>query len=251
MQPSLLPGDAQKQPDTEQYWLTRDQQVPCQTFRKGSPRLRGMQLGFQILAWALRLLKRTRFFKSVTIKKKAFKFILKLLTPETVSNIYEEMCWSSYMERSIPRMCRGGLSVEGERCGVSACFTQPCSILPLLQGWKAVGQSSGDFCLNLYTSPHRHGRGMGSGGGRSHSRGQEDHGSGRLVRPPRHSRITMVGQQPPRSLSSPTTGKWHHLKLAQGRRWLQTQNCFMEPVVKECGAKKIPSEGLSPVLDVG
>lgn len=70
MQPSLLPGDARKQLNTEQHWLTWEQQVPCQTFRKGSPRLGGMQLGFQIVAWALRLLKRNRFFESVIIIKR-------------------------------------------------------------------------------------------------------------------------------------------------------------------------------------
>lgn len=41
-----------------------------------------------------------------------------------------------------------------------------------------------------------------------------------------------------RVLLSPTSGKWHHLIQADSRRWFWTQNSFLEPVVKECGAKE-------------
>lgn len=39
-------------------------------------------------------------------------------------------------------------------------------------------------------------------------------------------------------LVRPTSGKRHHLKPAERRRWLQTQNSFLEPVVKECREKE-------------
>lgn len=68
-------------------------------------------------------------------------------------------------EGAAPWMCQDGLSVERERCGVSVYFTQTCSISPLLQEQKVVGQNSGDFCLNPDTSPHMWGVGMDSGAG--------------------------------------------------------------------------------------
>lgn len=158
MQPLLLPGDAGRQSGTEQQWLTQKEQVPCQTFKKGSPKPRGMQLGFQILGWALRLLKRNRFCRSVIVVKGLSNWFWNFWHLKQCKN---RCVGLSAWEGVVPQMYWGGLSVEGERWGVSVCFTQPCSILCLLQ---VVGQSSGYFCLNWDTSPHLCGGGMGSGG---------------------------------------------------------------------------------------
>lgn len=158
-------------------------------------------------------------------------------------------------------MCRGGLSVEGERRGVSVCFTQSCSIFPLLQGWKVVGQSGGDFCLNRDTAPHMRGGGTGSWSARSHSQGQEDHGSGGWAPGlPWHSRIIMMGQQPrtppprPESFSSPNTGKRHHLKLSERRRGegsYKPRTALCSQLSKSVGKKKKPSWRAEPCFGWG
>lgn len=103
---------------------------------------------------------------------------------------------------------------------LSVCFTQPCSILPLLWGWKAVGQSSG-ISVWIQTHPHTCGLGMGSWVGGSHSQGQQDHGAGE--RAPGllwHSRIAMRGQHP--------CGSFSVLPLANGTisSWLRGQSSY-------------------------
>lgn len=101
-----------------------------------------MQLGFQILGWALRLLKRNRFCRSVIVVKGLSNWFWNFWHLKQCKNRCVGLpAW----EGVVPQMYQGGLSVEGERWGVSVCFTQPCSILCLLQ---VVGQSSGYFCLN-------------------------------------------------------------------------------------------------------
>lgn len=159
------------------------------------------------------------------------------------------MCLFSTWEGVVPWMYQGGLSVEGERCGVSVCFTQSCSILSLLQG---VGQTSAYFCLNWDTSPHLCGGKMGSVGVRGptgRTRRIMDVVAG-LQDPPEIPELPRLAKNcpgpsmPHQWQMAPSHTSWEEKLVANPE---QLSGASSERV----WGKRIPPERLSPVFDVG
>lgn len=142
------------------------------------------------------------------------------------------MCWFSWMERSGPMdISRWFISWRWKKWSICALHTLTFNFT-LAARIKAVG-------ISVWIEIHLHTCVMGEWvvrvrGPTVRTRRIVDTVSGLLLRfqnchdRPRTAPI----------LLSPISGKWHHLIQAERRRWLQTWNSFLEPVVKECGAKE-------------